>query len=199
MGKRAEMAAGEGHNSAGDEQNKRVLFFIGRSNYLKTLKAKKEADAAFKNACKVIKADLGEYGVTQIKDYEKAQTPEGQAELKAKQEAQLQAMRFAGMPINTQLDLCTDRTPTDDRAYQRGEEAGLRGDTLANPYNEASAEGQEFARGWHDGQGALFAGIKKKEAEASTDERIAGHDSDEEGDGETPNDPFGDPDQQGGE
>lgn len=173
-----------GHNS-GDlsEKDRKVLFFINRRDYLAALADKKAADAKVKLVGKQIKADLGEYGLDQIKTYEKAQTPEGQAKLKARQEAERQAMRFAGVPINTQLDLLTDLKPLDERAYSNGEEAGLRGDTLSNPYNEASPEGQEYARGWHDGQGALFAGIKKKEEAASTDELI-------QGSGEHDGDPF---------
>lgn len=96
-----------------------------------------------------------------------------------KQEAERQAMAFAGSPINTQLDIFTDHAPLTERTYRDGEEAGLRGDSLRNPYNETSAEGQEYARGWHDGQGALFAGIKKNEEAASGDELIqAGDDGD---------------------
>lgn len=156
--------AKSGHNSAQDEADRKVLFFIGRKNYLAALKAKKEADAALKNVAKVIKADLGENGLNQIKVYEQAQTPEGQAKLKADMEAATQAMRFAGMAVNTQVDMFEDLAPLVDRAFAMGEEAGLRGDTLANPYNEASPEGQQFADGWHQGQAALAAGIKKKEA-----------------------------------
>lgn len=171
-----------GHNG-GDmaEQDRKVLFFINRLNYVKALAAKKAADAALKQVGKVIKADLGEYGLAQIKAYEQLQTPEGQEKLKAKLDAEVQAMRFAGLPVGTQLDLLDGQTP--DRlasAYRDGEEAGLRGDTLANPFNEASEEGQEYARGWHDGQAKLFAGIKKKEAEASADELIQSGDVDED-------------------
>ncbi|MBA3576212.1 MAG: hypothetical protein H0W39_01150 [Sphingomonas sp.] len=169
-----------GHNS-GDlaEKGRKVLFFINRRHYLDALAVKKAADAKLKLVGKAIKEDLGEFGLDQIKTYEQAQTPEGQATIKAQMEATSQAMRFAGMPVGTQLDLLADRAPLDERAYRDGEEAGLRGDTLANPYNEASHEGQEFARGWHDGQGALFAGIKKKAEEASVDELIKGSDEDE--------------------
>lgn len=166
-----------------NEADRKVLFFINRKDYLEAQAAQKAANARMKQVGKVIKADLGEYGLDQIKAYERAQTPEGQAKIKAKQEAELQALRFAGMPVNTQLDIFTDRAPLDERAYRDGEEAGLRGDTLSNPYNEASVEGQAYACGWHDGQGALLAGIKKKEM-ATADERIAGADSDD--------DPFGD-------
>ncbi|TPK14146.1 hypothetical protein [Mesorhizobium sp. B2-5-11] len=166
-----------GHNVDVGEADRKVLFFIGRKNYLAALAEQKAATAKLKQVGKVIKADLGEYGLDQIKAYEKAQTPEGLAKIKAAQEAERQALRFAGVPINTQLDIFTDRMPLDERAYRDGEEAGLRGDTLSNPYSEASPEGQEWARGWHDGQGALFAGIKKKE-DAAADELIKAGDED---------------------
>lgn len=166
-----------GHNSDGmAEKDRKVLFFINRRNWLAAQAEKKAADAKMKNVGKAIKADLGEYGLSQIKAYEKAQTAEGLAELKAAQAAELQAMAFAGVPVNTQLDIFADLVPIAERAYNDGEEAGLRGDTLSNPFNESSHEGQRYAQGWHDGQGALFAGIKKKEAEASTDELIKGED-----------------------
>lgn len=160
-----------GHNSDIAEKDRKVLFFINRRDYLEALAAKKAADAKMKLVGKQIKADLGKHGLDQIKDYDKAQTPEGQQEIKERVEASMQAMRWAGMPVGTQLDLLADRAPLVERAYRDGEEAGMRGDTLANPYNEASEEGQEYALGWHDGQGALFAGIKKKE-EAAADEII---------------------------
>lgn len=169
-----------GHNSADSaEQERRVLFFIDRKAYLDALAAKKAADAKLKNVCKTIKSDLGEYGLDQIKAYEKLQTPEGKAEITARHEAERQAMRFAGMAINTQLDIFKDRTPLIERAYRDGETAGLEGQTLSNPFNEASEEGREFARGWHDGQGALFAGIKQKEVDASPDEVIKGADAED--------------------
>jgi hypothetical protein len=171
-----------GHNSGElAEQDRKVLFFINRRIYLAKLEAKKTADAALKLAAKQVKADLGENGLHQIKTYEKARTAEGAEEIKAKSAAEAQAMRFAGMPEGTQLDLLEDRAPLDERAFRDGEEAGLRGDTLANPYNEASEAGQQYAAGWHQGQSALFAGIKKKE-EASADELIKGDDEADDGD-----------------
>lgn len=171
-----------GHNG-GDtaEQDRKVLFFMNRNAYVKALAAKKAADAALKQVGKTIKADLGEHGMAQIKAYEQLQTPEGQEKLRAKLEAEAQAMRFAGLPVGTQLDMLEERAP--DRlakAYRDGEESGLRGETLSNPFNEASEEGMEYARGWTVGQQALGAGIKKKEAEGSTDELIQSGDVDED-------------------
>lgn len=161
------MAAQPGHNSGDlNDNDRRNLFFVDRRFFLKAMEAKKAADAEVKRVGKMIKADLGEHGLLQIKAYEKAQTAEGKAELQGKQEAERQAMAWAGVPINTQLDIFTDRMPVIERAARDGEEAGLRGDTLDNPFATESPEGQAFAEAWHRGQGVLFAGIKKKEEEA---------------------------------
>ncbi|MGO4561009.1 hypothetical protein [Rhizobiales bacterium 3FA27D7] len=175
MAKHAEMAAGEGHNSGVSDDSKRVLFFMNRSDYHEALAAKKAADAKMKLVGKTIKADLGEFGLSQIKDYDTAQTPEGQARLKAEIDAKMQAMSFAGMPVGTQLDLLEDRAPVVERAARDGEEAGMRGDTLSNPFNEASPEGQAYAEAWHRGQGAIFS-IRQMRIKAEADELIAGAD-----------------------
>jgi ribosome modulation factor len=167
------------------EKDRKVIFFMARKDYLEALTAQKAATSKMKLVGKAIKADLGKYGLDQIKAYEQAQTPEGLAELKARRDADLQAMRFAGVPVNTQLDIFTDRAPLTERAYADGEEAGLRGDSLVNPYNEASPEGQAWGNGWHDGQGALLAGIKKKQDDATAKDEII-----KSGDGD--DDPFGD-------
>jgi hypothetical protein len=183
---KAKPAATIGDNSNDlAEKDRKVLFFINRKDYLEALAGQKAATSKMKLVGKAIKADLGKYGQDQIKAYEQAQTPEGLAELKARRDADLQAMRFAGVPVNTQLDIFTDRAPLTERAYADGEEAGMRGDTLNNPFNEASPEGQQFAQGWHDGQGALFAGIKQKQDDATAKDEII-----KSGDGD--DDPFGD-------
>ncbi len=167
------MTAQPGDNS-GITPEREKLFFYHRRKYLRALAAKKAADAAMKNCGKSIKADLGEFGLDELKDYETAQTPEGQEKLKLKSESTLRALRMAGMPVGTQLDIFTDRAPIDERAAQAGREAGMRGDTLSNPYNEASEEGQAFAAAWHEGQKAIFDIEKLKDVEAGGDELIKG-------------------------
>jgi hypothetical protein len=128
------------------EKGRKVLFFMARKDYLEALAGQKAATSKMKLVGKAIKADLGKYGLDQIKAYEQAQTPEGLAELKARRDADLQAMRFAGVPVNTQLDIFTDRAPLTERAYADGEEAGLRGDTLSTIRStRLSSEGQEWA------------------------------------------------------
>lgn len=179
-----------GHNSGIAEKDQRVLFFINRNEYVRLLEAKKAADAAVRNHGKQIKADLGEHGLRQIKLYEQMRTPEGEAKAKAAMEADRQAARWAGLPIDTQVDMFTDLAPLDERAFEDGEEAGLRGDTYANPYDENSQHGREFERGWKAGQAKLFEGIKQKQADAA-DELMKGHDVDDDA-GHDSDNPFED-------
>lgn len=167
-------AAPAGHNSAQEDKDRRVLFFIHRNEHVRLLAAKKAADAALKNHGKKVKADLGENGMRQIKLYEELRTPEGEERFKAQRAAGAQAAAWAGLPVNTQADMFLDLAPLDERAFADGEEAGLRGDTLANPYDVNSAHGRQFEAGWKAGQAVLFAGIKKMTVEASGDEHITG-------------------------
>lgn len=168
------MAAKAGDNS--DKEHTDLMFYHVRK-YNAALAVKKAADAAMKNCGKSIKADLGEFGLDEIKDYLIAQTAEGQQRLQARHEATLRALRLAGMPVGTQLDLLDNPAPLDERAYRDGKEAGMRGDSLANPYNESSDPGRAFAKGWHEGQEAIFAIEKIKETEASGEELIKAADA----------------------
>lgn len=56
------------------------------------------------------------------------------------------------LPVNFQPDMFTDRTPIDDRAFEEGKAAGLRGKDPTPAYDENSVPGQAWLKGWHDGQ-----------------------------------------------
>lgn len=169
-----------GHNSNGlTDTAYEQLFFVNLHHYNKALAAKKLADAALKNCGKVIKSDLGDYGLTAIKTFLKAQSDEGAEELRAEAEAKAKAMRYAGAPSGYQFDLLEDRTPLFERAAAEGRRAGLLGETLNNPYSEESEAGQAYAEAWTEGQQSLFAGIKAKE-DAEADELIKGQDVEDE-------------------
>lgn len=157
-------APAKGHNSEVTDETKRVLFFMRRNDYVAALATKKAADAALKNVGKKIKADLGDNGLRQIKLYEELRTPEGEAKFKAQRAADAQAAAWAGLPVNTQADMFEDLAPLDERAFAEGEEAGLRGETLNNPYDLNSEAGKLYADGWKSGQAKLFEGIQKQEA-----------------------------------
>jgi hypothetical protein len=167
-------------DNSGVDADRQKLFFYHLRKWRSALKAKKEADAAMKNCGKAIKGDLGEFGLDELKDYETAQTPEGQERLKLKSEGILRALHLAGVPVGTQLDIFEDRAPIVERAGRAGYEAGMRGDALSNPYTEASEEGRAYAQRWHEGQQAIFAIGQLKDAEAAGVELIKGEGGEDE-------------------
>lgn len=69
-------------------------------------------------------------------------------------------------PIGLQADLFadTDLAPLEERAAAEGEVAGAAGDPAKPPYDGKIA--QHWLEGWHRGQAALGAGIKKLEKAA---------------------------------
>lgn len=84
------------------------------------------------------------------------------------------------LPVNYQPDMFVDRAPIDDRAFEEGKAAGLRGKNPEAPYDAASKAGQEWLRGWHEGQRImrddLQSAMEKRNAAKEGDELIQGHD-----------------------
>lgn len=103
------------------------------------------------------------------------------------------------LPISYQFKLFDD--PTDKaafseeyklkRAYQDGYQDGLMGkDQDQQKYLPITAEGQEYLRGWNDGQAVLLAKIGKLEIEIKSSDkpkrkgRKAAEEPDDDGDGD---------------
>jgi predicted Holliday junction resolvase-like endonuclease len=156
-----EETAQSGHNKLTDDQLQALLFQHVKS-YEKTLAAKKEADAKFKNACKTARAELGKDGVDQIKQVILLQQPEGEAALRAMIERQLRVARYVGSPIGTQFGLLDGIDESaEDRAYDAGKRIGLAGEPCKSPYMESTEEGQAWMEGFHEGQAVLAQGFKQ--------------------------------------
>lgn len=145
--------------------------------YENKLKAKKEADAAFKNACKVAKAE----GVSlkQIKEYISYQTEEGQQKLREDLARKQKVARWAGIPIGTQLNFLEeiDRTPIDERMKEDGKRAGLKGEQGKPPNHCPPNLYSAWMEGWHDGQRILADRIKQKHEEQRAEDAKAFDDS----------------------
>ncbi|WP_157632729.1 hypothetical protein [Hoeflea sp. 108] len=90
------------------------------------------------------------------------------------------------LPVNFQPDMFVDRTPLEDRAFEEGKAAGLLGKGPEAPYDAASAAGQAWLQGWHEGQRImredLQSAMEKRNAAKGGDELIQG--------GEEVGDPF---------
>lgn len=150
-------------------------------NYQKALEAKKTADAKFKNACKLAKAE----GVPlkQIKEYISYQTEEGQQQLREDLARKAKVARWAGLPIGAQVNFLEeiDRTPIDERTKEDGKRAGLRGEKAEVPRHVPSNLVSVWMEGWHQGQVILAGRIKQKHDEQTAEDAKAF-------DGELPND-----------
>ena len=134
-----------------------------RGTYVRLEAAKKKADKDLKDFGKIVKADLGEGGLKQIKAIIEGKTPEGEAEIKARIERDMQVLRWLGVPIGTQTDLFpkNDRAPLKDRAFAEGKRQGLAGETLHNPHHVTTEAHRFHNDGYAEGQSILGAGFKK--------------------------------------
>lgn len=132
--------------------------------YEKALAAKKKADADFKNICKTIKSEGG--SVDSIKLTISLRTPEGEKKFKELLETQRRIAEWNNLPIGQQGWLLDeDRRPITERAFADGRKAGLEGKDCKPPHSPGEAS-NAWMEGWHDGQAALMAGIKKAPASA---------------------------------
>jgi hypothetical protein len=143
------------------EDQRQALFFRHRRDYKAVLAKKKETDAAFKQACKLIKSEGTE--LEDIKLSIQLEAEEGDAKLKARMEAQLRIARYMGSSVGTQFDMFAepDRTPSVDRAYADGKRDGLAGETARAIYANPSEQYERYMAGWHAGQAVCAAGIKQ--------------------------------------
>lgn len=154
--------AGPGHNSALTDEQMQALHLNNHvPAYERALKAKKDADAAFKNVCKTIKAEGG--SIDDVKRTIELRTPEGEAKLKVQIEQMLRVARWAGLPLGTQSDLFgPDRRPVEERAFEDGKRAGLAGKDCKTEHAPGTEAYDKWIEGWHAGQAVLAAGFGKK-------------------------------------
>lgn len=163
-------AAGPGHNSGEaapkkpadlTEDQRQALAFSHKRQYEAALAKKKAADAEFKNACKRIKAELGDEGVDLIKDMILIATEEGEAKIRAAMERQMRAARYMAAPLGAQFEMFdADRTPAVDRARAEGRRDAMAGEALVNPYDSSVPQADAYAEGWHEGQKAAIEAQK---------------------------------------
>ncbi len=156
----AQQPAGAGHNVPSDDQ----LHALTKQHAEKRkdlLAAEKKTKADRMNFDKIIKSDLGDKGLANIKLMALLDTPEGEAEFKADKDREMMVARWMGVSIGTQASLFDDdRRPVDERAFDQGKRDGLSGKTFINPHAPGAPGHDPYANGWRVGQDALFA-IKK--------------------------------------
>lgn len=86
------------------------------------------------------------------------------------------------LPVNFQPNMFDDRTPLEDRAFEEGKVAGLQAKAPEAPYDAASAAGQKWLQGWHEGQRImredLQSAMEKRNVAKGGDELIQAGDED---------------------
>lgn len=117
---------GLGHNGPDlSDAERQTLAFHHKDRYTRALEKKKTADAEFKNVCKVAKAEVGDGAVEIIKDLIALDEPEGEEGLRDRLKRQADALRWAGVPLGTQVELALQGSwgENKDRAYEAGARA----------------------------------------------------------------------------
>lgn len=187
MAKRADMAAGEGHNSGGlTEAEEKALFFhhlrkdIVHQAKIKELKDARKADRKLAQADSIVLADM-DYAI-------RAMTADDKGTITARHLQQSKINFWLGLTSGYQSDLFVDRVPGLERIESEGERAGFIAAERPGPYLAGSDEAEAWDRGYDKAQKLmadnLEAAMTKRNTEKTkADELIAGHDGD---------DPFGD-------
>jgi len=150
-----------GHNANGGltDSQRQALFFQHLRKYKAALAAKKQTDAAFRNCCKLAKAELGDHAIDEVKDAILLEEDGGEAELQARIERQIRIARWLNLPLGAQTDLfdTVDRRPATERAFEEGKISGMKGETLNSPHAPGpSGLHDAFIEGWHAGQKEAF-------------------------------------------
>lgn len=149
-------------NSELTDDEKRALLFIHKREYQATLEAKKKADAEFKNACKLAKAECGKNAVADIKDLIALETPEGEAAHKDEIERKLRVARWAASPLGTQFQFFESGGPAVDAAFEAGKTAALDGKDRSPPHDPSVPQYTRWIEGWDAGQEILLSDFRDK-------------------------------------
>lgn len=159
---------GPGHNGLTDREEQ-ALFFHHKRRVNNMLALKKKADADFRNACKMAKAELGESAADDIKISTAMDDEGGEAVVMAEITRKLRIMRWMGRLPGQQGELFTDAAKAAAEAvdpFERGIIAGMNGVSSADcPYPVASPEGQKWLDGIGEGQKAMVNLQRKRDAE----------------------------------
>ena len=138
------------------------LFEHHKEEYERGLKAKKAADAALKNICKLAKSEG--VSIADIKLAIDLEEDGGEERLREKIAAQHRIARWLGLPVGTQPSFFDDedRMPSVEKAELDGKRAGLKGESADPPAHYGLAQQQYWLTGWHAGQKILAERIAQK-------------------------------------
>lgn len=139
-----------------DDDQQQVLFEQHRTAYASSLDAKKKADAAFKNACKLAKSELGKDGVRMIKIAIEIEEDGGEEKINEQITNTLKVARWLGASVGTQFSLGLEET---NHFFDDGKRAGMKGETAKPP--SQLTPGSEHYNSWLEGHAAGQAVLAK--------------------------------------
>lgn len=130
-----------------------ALTLQHKRKYEAALAAKKKAAAEFLNCTKLIKAELGDTGLADIKDMIAADGEGFEEKLQAELERKARLARWLGLELGVQADLFQESAPTSqhERGYADGKRAGLAGEVCKPPYGAGTDGYDGYMKGWHEG------------------------------------------------
>jgi hypothetical protein len=161
---------GQGHNSDLSDDERRALAFQHRDKYASALAKKKAADAGFKNVCKTAKSEMGDGAVDVIKALIALEEPEGEEAIREKLQLQADALRWAGVPLGTQIDFDLrepDRMPAVDRAFEEGKRMSAEGRPAKPEYDPSTPQYRAFMDGYAEDQSRLVSQLGRGNRENS--------------------------------
>lgn len=159
-----------------DTDKEAKALFLQALPKIADLKAKlNTATANLRNAYKTAKSD----GFLKS-DFDEAfeiQGAEGEKKKKAAIARSLTIAKWLGCDLGSQLDLFVQdaRVPAADRAYEEGQAASMKGESLKCEYHPATEQYRQFAKGYHDDQETrIKKGITKLPVAVAEDQKEAG-------------------------
>lgn len=156
-----------GHNKGPAEltpEQRRALMFMAKRDLKAADEAVRIATNARKLVMKRIKSEV-DGGVKKVRRMIFAETPAGEAAIRADMEMDREVFEWNGIAVGEQVDMFpVDRRPAEDKAYEEGKIAGLEGKDCKPPYDASVPQFNGWQDGWADGQAvnrSLLAGMRK--------------------------------------
>lgn len=173
----------QARNELSDDQ-RLALTLQHKKKYEAALAAKKKAGAEFLNCAKLIKSELGDDGIADIKDMIASESDGFEERLTAELQRQERLARWLNLQIGTQGGLFdTSHSPSqDEKGYVEGKRAGLQNEICKPPYGAGTDGYNGYMRGWHEGNAVFTTTITEQKKGAaillrSPDNEPAGEDA----------------------
>lgn len=168
MAKKGDLQHDNTRNEPLTDDELHALTLQHKKKYEAALAAKKRTAAELLGVTKLIKAELGDTGLKDIKDLIAADSEDDYEEkFQAELERKARLARWAGLSVGAQADLFdfgAVKPGVAERAFEDGKRAGLAGEVCKPPLDGGGEGHNEYVRGWHEGQASNMSLIKKTDA-----------------------------------